>query len=220
MPVTVEHPVSLRAATFHGACEVGAFTYFNGPADVFHAKIGRFCSIGPEVVIGPGEHPTDHLSTHPFAFGGGGNRFKKSREYDAIRARGGSTATAKHRTTVIGPDVWLGTRAYISQGVTIGAGSIVAAGAIVTKDVPPFSIVGGVPAKLIRPRFEAPIVERLLALAWWDYSMARDDVGDLRFDDIERALDQLEELKVRGALKPAHYPVKRRGSRWYQRLLR
>lgn len=217
MPVTVELPVSLGTARFHGSCVVGAFTYFNGAAEIFHASVGRYCSIAPDVVIGPGEHPLTHLSTHPFAFGGGGNRFKRCAAYDALRASGGSTV--KHRRTTIGSDVWLGTRAYISQGVTIGHGSIIAAGAVVTKDVAPYSIVGGVPARLIRLRFAEPLVVRLLALSWWDFSLSRDDVGTLRLDDIESSLHQLEQLKARGALKPASYPAKQRGGRWYQRLL-
>jgi acetyltransferase-like isoleucine patch superfamily enzyme len=218
MPVTVELPASIGTARFHGPCDVGAFTYFNGQAEIFHASIGRYCSIAPDVIIGPGEHPIAHLSTHPFAFGGGGNRFKNCPAYDAIRATGGSTI--KHPRTVIGSDVWIGTRAYISQGVSIGHGSIIAAGAVVTKDVAPFSIVGGVPAKVIRLRFGESMIARLLALSWWEFSIARDDVGTLRLDDVEASVRQLEDLKSRGALKPAHYPVKKLGGRWYQRIFR
>lgn len=217
MAVSVEQPASLGTARFHGGCEVGAFTYFNGAAEIFHATIGRYCSIAPDVIIGPGEHPVHLFSTHPFAFGGGGNRFKKCPEYDAIRAPGGSII--KHRRTTIGSDVWIGTRAYISQGVTIGHGSIVAAHAVVTKDVPPYSIVGGVPAKVIRSRFEPAIVDRLLALAWWNASLDRAKVGQLDFANIEATLDRLETLKSEGKLAPATFKTKRRGGRWYQRLL-
>lgn len=216
MPVTVELPCSLGTARFHGPCKVGAFSYFNGEAEIFHARIGRYCSFAPGVVIGPGEHPVAHLSTHPFAFGGGGNRFKNNPDYDAIRATGGSTV--KHRPTVIGHDVWIGTRAFISQGVTIGHGSIVAAGAVVTKDVPPYSIVGGVPARLIRPRFDKAISARLLALSWWDWSLERELVGKLDFANIENALLQLETLRKNGRLTPARFKIKHRSSRWYQRL--
>lgn len=217
MPVTVELPASLGTAIFHGPCEVGAFTYFNGTAEIFHASIGRYCSIAPGVVIGPGEHPVSHLSTHPFAFGGGGNRFKNCPAYDAIRAPGGSII--KHRKTIIGSDVWIGTRAYVSQGVTIGHGSIVAAHAVVTRDVPPYYIVGGVPAKVIRPRFAAAITDRLLALEWWNCSLDRAVVGPLDFANVEATLDRLEALKSGGKLQPAAFKTMRRGGRWYQRLL-
>lgn len=218
MPVTIEHPVSLRNARFHGPCTVGAFTYFNGSADVFHAVIGRYCSIAPDVVIGPGEHPLDHLSTHPFAVGGGGNRFKKIKAYRDIRVTG--ISAAKHQPTIIGSDVWIGTRAYIAQGVTLGHGCVIAAGAVVTKDVPPYTIVGGVPARIIRRRFSESLVQRLMGLTWWEYSMNRTDVGALPFDNIDASLKKLEQLKADGALKPAHYRVKELGGRWYQRIFR
>src|SRR5690606_20388264 len=97
MAVIVEHPASLGTARFHGPCRVGAFTYFNGPAEIFNAAIGRYSSRGPEVIIGPGEHPIERLSSRPLAFGGGGNRFKHSILYDAIRAPGGSDV--RHRIT-------------------------------------------------------------------------------------------------------------------------
>jgi acetyltransferase-like isoleucine patch superfamily enzyme len=218
MSVTIETPVSLRSARFHGPCAVGAFTYFNGNAEVFHTTIGRYCSIAPDVIIGPGEHPTNYLSSHPFAFGGGVNRFKGSDVYNAIIATSGPTVG--HQRTTIGSDVWIGTRAFITQGVTIGHGSIIAAGAVVTKDVPPYTIVGGVPARIIRSRFSDTTIRRLLALAWWDYAMDRDDVGTLPMDRIEESLDILERLQQQGSLKPASYPTKKRPGRWYQRLLR
>lgn len=217
MAVKAEHPTSLGRARFHGACTVGAFTYFNGDAEIFQADIGRFCSIAPGVVIGPGEHPLDHLSTHPFAFGGGGNRFKGVPAYEAIRAPGGSSV--KHARTVVGHDVWIGARAFISQGVAIGHGSVIAAGAVVTRDLAPYSIVGGVPARLIRQRFPADLVARLLALGWWDYALDRAITGPIDWSDATAALARLEKLAADGALRPAVYPIKKRGGRWYQRLL-
>ncbi|MFH1498876.1 MAG: CatB-related O-acetyltransferase [Verrucomicrobiota bacterium] len=217
MAVTVEQPAALGTARFHGPCKVGAFTYFNGAAELFHTEIGRYGSIAPDVVIGPGEHPLDHLSTHPFAFGGGGNRFKNNPAYDAIRAPGGSTV--RHRPTLIGHDVWIGTRAFIRQGVTIGHGSVIAAHAVVTRDVPPYSIVGGVPGRVLRPRFDPATIDRLLALAWWDHSLDRAVVGELPLHDIVGSLDRLEKLKADGTLRPAAFTTKRRGGRWYQRLL-
>lgn len=114
--------------------------------------------------------------------------------------------------------MWIGTRSYIAQGLTIGHCSVIAAHAVVTKDVPPYSIVGGVPAKVNRPRFDAPVVERLTTLAWWDWSMDRAVIGKLDFANIEATLVQLESLKSKGALKAAYFKTKRRSGRWYQRL--
>lgn len=216
MAVSVEVPVSLDKACFHGSCEVGAFTYFNGACEVFHAKIGRYCSIAPDVIIGPGEHPTDLLSTHPFVFGGGGNRFKGVPEYEAICLNGGSTI--RHRETIIGNDVWIGARAYISQGVTLGDGCVVAAGAVVTRDVEPYAIVGGVPARKIRMRFEPQIVERLIALEWWNLSLDRRFVGDLDFREVEACVAEIEALKASGKV-PKFEPRQRQlPGRWYQRI--
>ena len=216
MAVTIEVPVSLAKARFHGECEVGAFTYFNGACEVFHAKIGRYCSIAPDVVIGPGEHPIDQLSTHPFAFGGGGNRFKGVPEYEAIRIQGGSTV--KHRTTYIGNDVWIGSRAYIAQGVTLGDGCIVAAGAVVTRDVEPYAIVGGVPARLIRMRFDECLVKRLLKLKWWDWVLDRKYVGNLDFSEIGNCIDAIETLAADGKLPKSELKKRRLPGRWYQRI--
>jgi len=216
MAVETEIPVVLSRTRFHGACAVGAFTYFNGPSELFLTRIGRYCSIAPDVIIGAGEHPLDRLSTHPFAFGGGGNRFKGIREYDAIRQTGG--LSVKHQTTQIGHDVWIGARAIISQGVTLGDGCVVAAGAVVTRDVPPYAIVGGVPAKLIRFRFEGAMIERLLALKWWDWSMDRRHTGELDFRDTGACVSRLEELLDQGRLEKLEPKSRKVPGRWYQRI--
>jgi carbonic anhydrase/acetyltransferase-like protein (isoleucine patch superfamily) len=84
MPVTLESPSYPGRAHFHGKCEVGAITYFNGPSTVFHATIGRYCSIAPEVVIGPEEHPYHYLGTHSLFRGGGLKRYKKSKYYKRL----------------------------------------------------------------------------------------------------------------------------------------
>ena len=218
MSVEIECPAVLNHARFHGPCKLGAFSYFNGKADVFHAEIGRYASIAPEVIIGPGEHPLDLLSTHPFAFGGGGNRFKGAAAYEAIRTQGG--ATVKHRVTQIGHDVWIGARAYISQGVTLGDGCVVAAGAVVTHDVPPYAIVGGVPAKVIRMRFSDDLVQRMQAVKWWEWSLDRADAGELDFSQPEACLDRIEQCRDDGRLKKFTPRVKRVPGRWHQRLWR
>lgn len=216
MAVELECPAVLSRARFHGPCKLGAFSYFNGEAEVFHAEIGRYVSIAPGVLIGPGEHPLDLLSTHPFAFGGGGNRFKGVAAYEAIRTRGGSTV--RHRMTRIGHDVWIGARAYIAQGVTLGDGCVVAAGAVVTRDVEPYAIVGGVPARVLRMRFSEELVKRLREVRWWDWSLDRNGVGELDFTKPEECLDRLEGLLAEGSLPKLEPKVKRVPGRWYQRI--
>lgn len=138
---------------------MGKCSYISG-ARVENADIGSFCSIGHQALIGGlGRHPTRYLSTHPVfysALGQIGITFSRENKFLELP-----------RTT-IGNDVWIGARAIVLDGLSIGDGCIIAAGSVVTKDVAPFSIVGGIPAKLIRMRFSEDVVELLLAWKWWD----------------------------------------------------
>lgn len=142
-------------------CRVGRMTFFAQGGSITCATIGRFCSIGPDVVIGTAAHPSRALTTHP-AF------------YSLVGQSGvvytDRQAFEEQKRTTIGHDVWIGARAIVLGGVKIGTGAIVGAGAVVTKDVPPFAVVGGVPARTIRARLSANDAERMQALAWWDWS--------------------------------------------------
>lgn len=89
--------------------------------------------------------------------------------------------------------MWLGANAVLLQGITIGDGAVIAAGSIVTKDVPPYAIVGGAPAKVIRYRFDSEIIEKLLELKWWDLEF--EDLKEVDFDNIELAIKQVQESK-------------------------
>lgn len=139
---------------------IGDYSYIGPKARVVHATVGKFCSIANETCIGMGTHPLNHISSSPIFYSpinGTGHKWVKRR---------GSFEEYKH--VKIGNDVWVGHRAMILGGVTIGNGAVIAAGAIVTKDVPPFAIVGGVPAKIIKYRFSEDMIEELLKSEWWE----------------------------------------------------
>jgi virginiamycin A acetyltransferase len=131
-----------------------------------HLTIGPFAAIahGVTIVMDGGAHAMDGFSTYPFnIFGGGWEEGFDPASWDA----------ARKGDTVIGPDVWIGDRATIMPGVTIGAGAIVAACSVVTRDVPPYGLVAGNPARPVRTRFDEATVARLLAVAWWDWDAAK-----------------------------------------------
>lgn len=126
--------------------------------DINHTRIGKFCSIANNVVIGGGMHPMNWVSTSPVFYEG----------RDSVKAKFSIHQRDSIRTTVIGHDVWIGQNVIIKQGVSIGTGSVIGMGSIVTKDVEPYTIVAGNPAKLIKKRFDDNIIKNLLQSKWWD----------------------------------------------------
>jgi acetyltransferase-like isoleucine patch superfamily enzyme len=153
------HVVLCHHAMIHGVT-IGSHSYVGTHSHVQYATIGSFVSIGPEVRVGLGTHPVHIVSTYP--------SFYASHASAAVpMAR--SVAIREHEQVVIGSDVWIGARAMVVDGVKVGHGAVIAAGAVVTKDVSPYAIVGGVPARLIRFRFNPAVIEDLLAIAWWTW---------------------------------------------------
>jgi len=156
---------------------VGDFTYYDDPEDVYNFEknvlyhfdfvgdklvIGKFCQIatGVKFIMNGGNHPMDGASTYPFKVMGG--------EWSDAELNPISKGD-----TVIGNDVWVGNSVIFMPGVKIGDGAIIAANSAVTKDVPPYSVVGGNPATLIRKRFDDESVELLLGLSWWNWSIEK-----------------------------------------------
>jgi acetyltransferase-like isoleucine patch superfamily enzyme len=142
------------------SCFLGSHSYVQKKSTLFNAEIGRFCSIASSVSIGPGMHKTDGVSTHPAFYLKNTPLVKVFSKIDMI-----PTSSKVN----IGHDVWIGERAIILDGVTIGSGAIIAAGSVVNKDVEPYSIVGGVPAKHIKFRYDEKIIEILLKSQWWNF---------------------------------------------------
>lgn len=183
-------------------CQLGAFTYVSGDLGValFGTRIGRFSSIGG--TLGAPEHPTDWLSTHPFAFMRPAllPRFDKVPEFVSWAPDGREQYRFPQKTlTVIGHDCWTAANSVVRRGLTVGHGAIIGAGAIVTKDVPPYAIMAGAPARLLRFRFPEKTIERLLQLEWWRYDISPFK-HSINFSNIEQALDVIGQLKADGKL--------------------
>lgn len=135
------------------------YSYIGGRSVVHNATFGKYCSVASGCKIGLGIHPTNYLSTHPVFY---------TRREPFWQSVTQAPVVEEYKAIKIGHDVWIGTNAIIRDGVEIGTGSIIAAGAVVTHDVPPYAIVGGVPAKILRYRFDKDTINSLLKSNWWD----------------------------------------------------
>ncbi len=190
------HPDCLiMEATFGAFCEVGQgsrilnstfqdYAYCDRLSDIANTTVGRFANIAAMTRIGPTDHPMAHASLHHFLY-------RSSYYWDDAEDDPAYFTARQARRTVIGPDTWIGHGAIIKPEVTIGAGAVVASGAVVTKDVPPYMIVAGLPASVLRPRFAPDIADRLLTLAWWNWSHNR----------LRGALDDFRKLQAEAFLE-------------------
>lgn len=173
---------------------MGAFSYSNGFVGRTQASLvsmGRYCSIAVGVKTPDTTHPVAWLSSNPFQYST--ERYANAAFYDLPETHKPKHAFRSVPDKVkIGHDVWIGIDATIMGGVTIGHGAIVASGAIVTKDVPPYAVVGGVPAKVIRYRYDKQYIDALLEMNWWNYHY-RDLMG-VPFPHIAASIDHLQRL--------------------------
>ncbi len=172
------HPGCEVINTSFGAyCEVGEgsriqhstfedYAYCDRMSDIANTTVGKFANIAAMTRIGPTDHPYANASLHHFLY-------RSEYYWDDAPDDQAFFAHRQSRRTVIGPDTWLGHGAIIKPQVTIGAGSIIAAGAVVTKDVAPYMIMAGIPAIPLRTRFTPQVADRMQALAWWDWTHER-----------------------------------------------
>jgi phosphonate metabolism protein (transferase hexapeptide repeat family) len=158
---------------------IGDYSYCDRYADIANADVGKFANIAAFTRIGATDHPMHTASMHHFLYRSGDYWDDAGRDEDFFAHRASRRAT-------IGHDTWIGNGAMIKPEVTVSIGAVVASGAVVTKDVAPFTIVAGMPAVKIRDRHTPAIIERLMALAWWDWD----------HDQLRASLDDFRALPV------------------------
>lgn len=161
---------------------IGNHSYVQRNARIVNAHVGKFCSIAADVSIGPGLHKMDAASTHPSFYLKNTPLKKTFSKTDMI---------IPGKLTKIGSDVWIGEKAILLDGIKVGNGAIIAAGSVITKDVEDYSIVGGIPAKHIRFRFEDQVIKKLLKVEWWNQSEDWLSNNQFRLADINVFLETL-----------------------------
>lgn len=169
---------------------IGRYTSFNKSCFIARSQMGSFCSIGARVSINPFNHPVDWLSIHEFQYHPRSfDWVEEYREFDRLERD-----ERMFERCAVGNDVWCGHHVHIMPGVTVGDGAVIAAGAVVTKDVSPYAVVAGMPAKTIRYRFDERTIDRLLAVRWWDMELSR--LSGMPFREPIKCLAQLEDIRA------------------------
>jgi acetyltransferase-like isoleucine patch superfamily enzyme len=208
VPLVLEPFVELRGGAFD-IRRIDAFSYLGGRGSRYRhiGRIGRFCSLGPGIICGAPEHDYRGITSHSLMAGHWNAKWPEmfddfGIDADQIALGRQSLATATERKSAritIGNDIWIGDGAFLSRGVTIGDGAVIAARATVVSDVPPYTIVGGTPAKVIKPRFPPEIADRLLASRWWDYGLAI--LAGTQWTNVEKCLAVIER-RIRDGIEP------------------
>lgn len=170
-------------------CLIGEFTYFERNGEAAYADFGKFCSVAADVRINALAHPMERVTTHKISYRP--NEYFRFLGVDPTVREGRRAARVR-----IGHDVWIGHGAIVLPGVSIGDGAVIGAGAVVTKEVAPYTVVAGSPARMLRRRFSQETATRLQALAWWDFprDMLFEAIPDMQAMGAEAFLDRWEPL--------------------------
>jgi phosphonate metabolism protein (transferase hexapeptide repeat family) len=187
---------AVGARTSISESTLGDYSYVVSDCNVIYSTIGKFCSIAAASRLNPGNHPLERPALHHFTY--------RSASYDMGADDDGFFDWRRAHRVVLGNDVWIGHGALVLPGITIGNGAVLGGGAVASKDIPPFAIAVGVPAKIQRYRFEPPIVDRLLRLAWWDWPHDRlaAALPDFRSLPIEAFLEKHETAVFAARVQP------------------
>lgn len=167
--------------------ELGDYSYIERHAQVIYARIGKFCAVAANACINALEHPIDRVSQHKITY-------RPNEYFLGAKLEKGFRERRRAQIVETGNDVWIGQGAIVMPGVQIGHGAVIAAGAVVTKDVSPYAIVAGVPAGFLRWRFAPKISERIMALGWWDWEHDRiaQTIADMQTLSAEAFVDKYE----------------------------
>lgn len=178
----IDRNAAIRQKSRIYGSSIGKYSYVARNTLIQNTEIGSFCSISEGCNIGMPSHPTDFISSSP-VFLSSSNYLRKN--FSAIKYE-------SCPKTIIGHDVWIGAHAQIKSGVKIGNGSIIAAGAVVTHDVPDYAIVGGVPAKIIRYRFDEETIIKIQRTKWWEFDEKKLTQVASSMDDTEEFIEKCE----------------------------
>lgn len=168
-------------------CKVGFGTYFGSNNSIYDANIGKFCSIGSNINFAIGSHPTQNfVSTHPAFFSTkkqAGFTYVQNERYDELN---------NSRKMIIEDDVWIGDNVIFLKKVHVGTGAVIGAGSIITKDIPPYAIVAGVPAKLIKFRFKENEIKKLSIINWQNWPIKKIQNSSIYFNDVDLFINKFE----------------------------
>ena len=175
-----------------GETRIGAYCDIGNGSESQGLVMGRYCEVGPGALLSATGHPLSWLSVSPFPYKAAAFGWHETaNDVECIEPEAGGRESFRGSPVVIGNDVWVGSGAVILRGVTIGDGAVIAANAVVTQDVAPFEIVGGVPARVLKLRVTPEQRDELLELAWWRFTP--NQLSGIAFDDVPRAIEQLRE---------------------------
>jgi chloramphenicol O-acetyltransferase type B len=189
-----EGPCGIKGCNVERFVSIGAYSYAV-TGYLFAVEIGRYCSFGEDVQIGRQDHPLNWLSTSPFTYMNNHNILSSAKNFEdecvSANPNFGQAATNLKKTK-IEHDVWIGHGAFIKPGVTIGTGAIIAAQSVVVKDVAPYSIMGGNPAKHIKYRFSEELIQIMLDSKWWN--LTPKELTKLQLNDVNAISSELKKM--------------------------